>query len=411
MALFDLNPKETPSGLFGRDPELSELVRLVRARRWVTVLGPRMVGKTSLVKAARSRLGTPGAYVSLWDVRSVQGLLEGLILGLNQSKSLLSRIRGLAKRINGLSVGPLGLSLARPDRPLRTLWELLDLVGSESKDCLFVLDEVQELSFISGRLLKLLANLFNTRPNLVFVFTGSLFGLNRTLLEPEAASPLYGRAPVPLRLGPFSPEVSEAFLRQGAREAGIRLSSEVIRATAHGPLDGTPGWLTLFGNHVTVRKFAPERAMQETVREAKRVVAEELRHFLVGREPDLYWPALKAAAVGAGWNAVREYMSGKGGILVNHGVVGRVLQALQDGMLVVHESGQYRVRDPMVRQYVSETSRAPPRVSGRADEPNSRSQPLTRARGSRAENPPACPHPPFRALRGCASQQRAEMAA
>ncbi|MBS7637135.1 ATP-binding protein [Candidatus Bathyarchaeota archaeon] len=50
--LFDLNPKTSSKELFGRERELEELIRLVRARRWVAVLGPRMVGKTSLVKMA-----------------------------------------------------------------------------------------------------------------------------------------------------------------------------------------------------------------------------------------------------------------------------------------------------------------------------------------------------------------------
>ena len=56
MALFDLGPKDSPEALFGRQREVAELTRLVRARRWVVVLGPRMVGKTSLVKAVRNRL-------------------------------------------------------------------------------------------------------------------------------------------------------------------------------------------------------------------------------------------------------------------------------------------------------------------------------------------------------------------
>ena len=49
MPLFGLNPKESPKELFAREKELDELVRLVEAKRWVALLGPRMVGKTSLI--------------------------------------------------------------------------------------------------------------------------------------------------------------------------------------------------------------------------------------------------------------------------------------------------------------------------------------------------------------------------
>ena len=35
MSLFDLNPKEAPKELFGRDRELEELVRLVSGRKHI----------------------------------------------------------------------------------------------------------------------------------------------------------------------------------------------------------------------------------------------------------------------------------------------------------------------------------------------------------------------------------------
>src|SRR5271169_1332942 len=125
MSLFDLAPKESTDALFGRAREVEELARLVEARRWVVVLGPRMVGKTSLVKAVRRRLKRPGAYVNLWGVKSVQGLIEGLIAGLNESATLRARLGRAARHIEGVSVGPAGLSLASPAHPLKTTWALL----------------------------------------------------------------------------------------------------------------------------------------------------------------------------------------------------------------------------------------------------------------------------------------------
>src|SRR5580658_9888425 len=127
MALFDLAPKETDEALYGRDREVAELTRLIEARRWVVVLGPRMVGKTSLVKAVRNRLHRPGAYVNLWGVRSVQGLVEGLISSINESASLRARLVRAAKRIDGFSAGPSGLSVTAPRPPMKTAWDLLDL--------------------------------------------------------------------------------------------------------------------------------------------------------------------------------------------------------------------------------------------------------------------------------------------
>jgi AAA+ ATPase superfamily predicted ATPase len=324
-----------------------------------------MVGKTSLVKAVRNRLRRPGAYVNLWGVRSVQGLVEGLISGLNESASLRARLARAARRVEGFSAGPAGLSISASRPPLKTAWDLLDLLGSERQDCLVVLDEVQELSSNAGALLKLLGNVFNTRPNIAFVFTGSLAGLSRTLLEPTTASPLYGRAPVSLPLDPFDRPTSARFLARGARELGVGLSPAEIASALDGPLDGTPGWLTLFGNHVAVQRLSPGRALTETIREGKKAAESDLAHFLSTREVSLYWPALKAIATGASWGTVREYMGNASGESVNDGKVLRVIRALESNYFVRQVEGRYELIDPMVRKYVLEAGGPPRMLRGR----------------------------------------------
>jgi hypothetical protein len=108
-----------------------------------------------------------------------------------------------------------------------------------------------------------------------------------------------------------------------------------------------------------VRRLEPDRALRETVREGRRVVEDELRHFLEGRERALFWPALKAAAVGAGWATVADYISRETGGSVNNGTVGRVLRSLRDAYLVSVESGLYRIPDPMLRTYVMASRAAP----------------------------------------------------
>jgi uncharacterized protein len=359
MPLFDLAPKDSPKALFGRGPELAELARLVESRRWVAVLGPRMVGKTSLVKALRTRLRRPGVYVNLWGVRSVQGLVAGLISGLNESASLRARLARAARRVDGFSVGPSGLSIDAPRPPLKSAWELLNLLGTESRDCIVVLDEIQELSSSSGKLLELLGNVFNTRPNIVFVFTGSRVGLIRTLLEPTTTSPLYGRSPVALSLGPFDRPTSTQFLIRGAAEAGFRLSDEDVSAAVQGPLDGTPGWLTLYGNHVAIQGLSPYQALTATIREGKKAAEADIAHFLSSREASLFWPALKAIATGAGWGTIRDQMDRASGQDTNDATVQRVIRALESNFIARRLEGRYELIDPMIRTYVLEAGRPP----------------------------------------------------
>lgn len=131
-----------------------------------------MVGKTSLIKAANTRLediGIRAVYVNLWGAKRTQGLLNALARGLNSSKGLLQKVKDALGRVEGISFGPSGVPVSVSKKPMMTTWDLLGAIGSQAGDCVIELDEVQELSAISGHLLKLLANIFNTYPNMIFV--------------------------------------------------------------------------------------------------------------------------------------------------------------------------------------------------------------------------------------------------
>lgn len=210
------------------------------------------------------------------------------------------------------------------------------------------LDEVQELVNVSGRLLKILANLFNTHSNVVFVFSGSMFGVMKTLLEPQSTSPLYGRSPAELYVRPFEPERAKEFLKKGFKECNIPISETVV-TNAVERLDGIPGWLTLYGNKVCVQHLSDERALEATTQEAFRIVNDELEHFLLNRDRTAYTAALKAAAISASWTEIKNAMSLAKGSLVNDSIVHRIIQNLKAGMLIQEEKGRYRVEDPMLR--------------------------------------------------------------
>jgi AAA+ ATPase superfamily predicted ATPase len=351
LPLFNLNPKESPRELFGREKEIDELIRLIKARRWVAVLGPRMVGKTSLIKVANAKLENTRmktVYVNLWGAKGTHGLLSALARGLNQEKSILQKIKGVADRTEGLSFGPGGLSISISKRPMTTMWDLLTAIGKQAGDCVIELDEVQELSVISGHLLKLLANIFNTHPNIVFVFTGSMFGLMRTILEPDSTSPLYGRSPAKLYLQPFDGKRAKEFLKKGFQECSQTVQEELTDEVVE-KLDGIPGWLTLYGNNATVRKLTHQKALDDTVSEGIKIVKDELEHFLEGRDRTSYLAALKAAATSARWTEIREAMAIRRGSSVNDASVHNVLEKLKAAMLIDEEESVYRVNDPMLR--------------------------------------------------------------
>jgi AAA+ ATPase superfamily predicted ATPase len=351
LPLFSLNPKETPRELFGREKEIEELIRLIRAKRWIAILGPRMVGKTSLIKAANKKLedtGIRAVYVNLWGAKGTHGLLSALAQGLNQERSILQKIKGIAERTEGISFGTGGISISFSRKPMTTMWDLLAAIGKQAGNCVVELDEVQELSVISGHLLKLLANIFNTHPNMVFIFTGSMFGLMKTLLEPRSASPLYGRSPAKIYLQPFTKETAAEFLERGFREYRESITEDCI-SNVVGKLDGIPGWLTLYGNNAAVRKLPHEKAIQETIAEGTKIVKDELEHFLQGRDRTIYITTLKVAATSARWKEIKNAVEARKGSSVNDASIQNTIESLKATMLIDEHEGVYKVTDPMLK--------------------------------------------------------------
>ena len=351
--LFDLKPKDAPRELFGREEELNRLVEMLRAGNWVVVIGPRMVGKTSLIKAANSKLGFQTVYVNLWGARGIQGLLGSLVNAINSSSSLTGKFKDFAGRIEGLSIGPGGISVTSPKRPLTAVWDLLDLLGRQGGKLVIELDEVQELSNVSGQFLKILANIWNTHRNIEFVFSGSMFGLIRTLLSPKSSkSPMYGRPPAEVVLTRFDKKRAEEFLKRGFKECRVKVPNEVLSQSIEDHLDGMPGWLTLYGNCVAVRRQSLQKALKTTVDEGRNVVRNELQHFLEGRDKTLYVAALKATAGGASWSTVKQFIEAARKTPVSGPTVQNVLSNLVDGFLVEHADETYRVIDPMLKNLI-----------------------------------------------------------
>ncbi len=106
---------------------------------------------------------------------------------------------------------------------------MLDLLGRKGGKLVIELDEVQELSNVSGQFLKILANIWNTHRNIEFVFSGSMFGLIRTLLSPKSSkSPMYGRPPAEVVLTRFDKKRAEEFLKRGFKEYRVKVPNEVL---------------------------------------------------------------------------------------------------------------------------------------------------------------------------------------
>jgi hypothetical protein len=175
-----------------------------------------------------------------------------------------------------------------------------------------------------------------------------MFGLMKTLLEPRSTSPMYGRSPAKLFLQPFTKEKSTEFLKKGFQECHETIPEEQIEEAVE-KLDGIPGWLTLYGNNVAIRKLSHKKAMEETVSEGIKITRDELEHFLQGRDRTTYLAALKIATTSARWKEIKAAIETRRNSVPNDATVQNALENLKAAMLLDEKEGIYTVKDPMLR--------------------------------------------------------------
>lgn len=316
--LFKLAPKEKRSELYDRERELEELYRLTKTE-WVVILGKRMTGKTSILKTFLNEVG--GVYVNLMGVRSIRGLIEELLK----------------------HTGRLGLEVSIPPL-LKVSWTRLAVdVFSRFEGKIIGLDEVQELP--ANYFLKLLKKIWDTY-NIRIIFTGSIMGVIRKLLEPETGSPMYGRKPAVLELKPFNHKQSIDFLEKGFTECGLHVREEEIIETVE-LLNGYVGWLTYYGNYRCIRRLSHEKALENVYSEGKKIVLEELKHFLENKKnKEKYIQLLKTLP--ARWSTLEAKLN------VNSKILRQMLLNLENAFLVEKRGNTYIITDPILRKLVEE---------------------------------------------------------
>ncbi len=264
MELFDTKPKSNPRLLYGREKELDTLVGNLRQKNWVILLGPRRIGKTSLAECAITKLGKKIFVLDARENSNFTEALNGLLAVPESSLRVKAEI--------GVPHTPVkvGVDYSRV-LSKRDLDSLLKKVGH----AYIILDEAQWLKN-PRRVVMLLAHLYDYyHDNVTFIITGSMIGVVKSIVDPGADSPLYGRAMTKMEIKRWQYSVSLGFLKAGTEELKLKLD-EKKALEVEDNLDGLPGWLTLFGYNYAQLKN-PNTALEHTVNEAKKIVAQEIK--------------------------------------------------------------------------------------------------------------------------------------
>jgi AAA+ ATPase superfamily predicted ATPase len=361
--LFDLEPKEEKSELFGRDEQVNELLRLLKSGRWVAVLGPRMVGKTSLIRVVMNELkkeGRKALYANFFGVSSVASATRLLVERINENKSFLEKLKEKVAGTESFSVSKEGVSWTGRGEPTHTLRHVLAGLCDRKSPPLVVFDEVQELYAVAPQLIKVLKNVWDTTSGgILFAFSGSKFGMLHAMERETAMS---GRPPAEMRLKAFDEETSKAFLRRGAGEHGRVMTEEQLSEVV-ADLDGIVGWLTLFGSNYVIQKKSVPDAIRLTVREGRKIVLKEFKNFVKGRDEQVFTAVLRILSPRTEftWSQVKRAVETIVGRRLNNNSFNRVIGALIDSEYVEESSVEkgasshrrLRIVDPLVARAFS----------------------------------------------------------
>ncbi len=225
----------------------------------------------------------------------------------------------------------------------------MDAVLKRISRLIILIDEAQWLHN-PRRVNMLLAYLYDTYyDKITFIITGSMIGVMKSIVDPGAKSPLYGRAMTKMEIKRWSSSTSIGFLKAGSKEIGLDMDDKTGVAI-EGKLDGLPGWLTLFGYNYNHTKN-PDTAMAETVKEAKKVVSEELGSIEnLGIDTERPIIILKALAkVPSRFSELLD-LTGFG-----NAVLSRHLDTLERlGYVEKDKVGEYFISDPILAAYIKE---------------------------------------------------------
>ncbi|MGC9165031.1 MAG: ATP-binding protein [Thermoprotei archaeon] len=262
MSILDSTPKSSVRFLVGRREELLEVVRSVQEHRITVVLGPRRIGKSSLVKTALVVLSGKEklenirlsarfipVYVDMWAIvatsRSSRLFFEHLNNAILRSledhdktladkyKTRMYKVEELYARESSIEkiikIGTKREQLYKyPVDILRCVDEFNDVLTKHNRKAVLAVDEAQELGTLKPFIpTAWLAHIHDHATNMHILLSGSYVGLFKKILHPKPKDPLYGRDIRKINIGKLKPEALLTIFFEGLNERGVQPSPEI----------------------------------------------------------------------------------------------------------------------------------------------------------------------------------------
>ncbi|WP_297499915.1 ATP-binding protein [Thermococcus sp.] len=276
--MFQIRPITNEKNLYGKRHReaLKQLKKNVEERTFTAILGPRRVGKTSIIRVFLNKYKYRYIYYDLSPFMGKQGI------SYTELTPAMTNIE--VKELSyhtQLSLGLVRLDV-KPENAVQfqnALINLLRELNAKYDDFVVVIDEAQVMSRIRGmNMLGLLQLISNTMDNTSVIMTGSMPGLLERVLSPSASQPMFARYVDKIHIPRWTPEESIGYLKKGLSEAKVSCTGAELEEAVE-ELSNVPGFLAYYGKQ-RVRGMSHDDALVETLNYAIGVWEQDLEAFL-----------------------------------------------------------------------------------------------------------------------------------
>ena len=271
---------------FGRDTERKELISALRNGRNITLMSPRRMGKTGLIKDTFYQIGKENKnavclYMDIFATKSLGdfvSLLGKTVIGKLDSipQKTASAIANIFKSCRVVFSTDIASGLPQASLDFKeqdtqnTLGEIFSYIKESDKECIIAIDEFQQISeYPETETEALLRSYIQFCPNLHFIFSGSKQHLMDDIFS-SAARPFY-RSTEKMNLKPIPMETYFKFSCNWMKTIGITLDKNTFEKI-YNMVEGHTWYVQYILNKLF--ELAPEKVTESDINECVMKIVE-----------------------------------------------------------------------------------------------------------------------------------------
>ena len=368
MSYFKLGPKVRREELYNREDELNRLLKCWKRGDPITlVVGPRRVGKTSLVLTAINEKAQPSLIFDLTRLKRIRRTgFESFMLIVEEALNsfierfsrfrvkLLRALRGRNEvRVTEHSVLFRAVDGLEGELFFKKLIDIIDAIAASFKvNVVLVFDEIQEARRIATSFEYIISYIYEYSTRLPMTLISSQEGLMHKLLKfDDVESPLYKAKYTEIKLTNFTEKQAVGFLERGLEYHGIRASLELLKKIAKA-VGCNPGWLTIVGNRAVKARRIDEKLLEKVTFEISTILQEELESFLelrpLARERYLFILRSLASSPKS-WKELKSSLEARLNKKIGNKNFSNYLHNLVDAGFIIRKEGAYQIVDPLLK--------------------------------------------------------------